>query len=88
MIYTHESLQLPGPLSRTIREFNSNDNDEDSDDADYTPIIIQKGVYIDGHERQDVVGYRKLFLKKMELLETIHAQPPQASDKGRVITES
>ena len=43
MIYTHESLQLPGPLSRTIREFNSDDNDEDSDDADYTPIIIQKG---------------------------------------------
>lgn len=44
------------------------------------PIILpsssKKGVYIDGHERQDVVDYRKLFLKKMELLETIHAQPP------------
>ena len=56
------------------------------------PIILpsssKKGVYIDGHERQDVVDYRKLFLKKMKLLETIHAQPPQASDKGRVITES
>ena len=30
-----ESLQLPGPSSGTIREFNS-DEDEDSDDADYT----------------------------------------------------
>ena len=28
-------MQLPGPSSSTIREFNS-DEDEDSDDADYT----------------------------------------------------
>ena len=27
----------------------------------------QKGVYIDGHEHEDVVEYRKTFLKEMEL---------------------
>jgi hypothetical protein len=26
----------------------------------------QKGVYVDGHEREDVVEYRKIFLEKME----------------------
>ena len=54
----------------------------------FSPTSTKKGVYIDGHERQDVVDYRQLFLKKMEILETTHAQPPQASDEGRVITES
>ena len=45
-------------------------------------------MYIDGHERQDVVDYQKLYLKKMNILEIAHAQPPQASDEVRVITES
>ena len=54
----------------------------------FSPSSTKKGVYIDGHERKDVVDYRKLFLKKMEILETTHAQPPQASDEARVITES
>lgn len=53
----------------------------------FSPSSTKKGVYIDGHERQDVVDYRKLFLRKMEILETTHAQPPQASDEARVITE-
>ena len=54
----------------------------------FSPSSTKKGVYIDGHERQDVVDYRKLFLKKMEILETTHAQPPQASNEARLITES
>ena len=54
----------------------------------FSPSSTKKGVYIDGHERQDVVDYRNLYLKKMEILETTHAQPPQASDEARVITES
>ena len=54
----------------------------------FSPSSTKKGVYIDGHERQDVVDYWKLFLKKMEILETTHAQPPQASDEARLITES
>ncbi|PKK56009.1 hypothetical protein RhiirC2_800950 [Rhizophagus irregularis] len=27
----------------------------------------QKGVYVDGHEREDVVEYQKTFLKEMEI---------------------
>ena len=27
----------------------------------------QKGVYVDGHEREDVVEYQKTFLKEMEM---------------------
>ena len=39
----------------------------------FSPSSTKKGVYIDGHGRKDVVDYRKLFLKKMEILETTHA---------------
>lgn len=48
----------------------------------FSSSSTKKGVYIDGHERQDVVDYQKLFLKKMEILETTHAPPPQASDEA------
>ena len=54
----------------------------------FSPSSTKKGVYIDGHERQDVIDYRKLYLKKMEILETTHAQPPQPSDEVRLITDS
>ena len=30
----------------------------------FSPSSTKKGVYFDGHERQDVVHYRKLFLTK------------------------
>jgi len=53
----------------------------------FSPSSTKKGVYIDGHERQDV-DYRKLFLTKMNILETTHAQPPQPSDKAQAFTES
>ena len=41
----------------------------------------KKGVYIDGHERSDVVEYRKLYLRKLEILESTHALPPPVSDE-------
>ena len=39
----------------------------------FNPISTKKGVYIDGHERHDVVEYRKLFLRKLDILESTHA---------------
>ena len=36
---------------------------------------------LDGHERDDVVEYRKLYLRKLEILEATHAPPPPCSDE-------
>ena len=47
----------------------------------FNPTSTKKGVYIDGHERQDVVEYRKLYLRKLEVLEATHAPPPPVSDE-------
>ena len=38
-------------------------------------------MYIDGHERADVVEHRKLYLRKLEILSTSHAPPPLCSDE-------
>ena len=40
----------------------------------------KQGTYVDGHERSDVVKYRKMFLKKVHALETTHQPPPLPSD--------
>uniref|UniRef100_A0A1X7V209 Uncharacterized protein n=1 Tax=Amphimedon queenslandica TaxID=400682 RepID=A0A1X7V209_AMPQE len=40
----------------------------------------KKGIYIDGHERKDVVEYRRIFLRKIEILEKTHLPPPNCSD--------
>ncbi len=45
----------------------------------FEPTSTKKGVYIDGHERSDVVEYRKLYLRKLEILESTHAPPPPVS---------
>ena len=47
----------------------------------FYPTSTKKGFYIDGHERQDVVEYRKLFLRKLEILESTHAPAPRVSDE-------
>ena len=47
----------------------------------FNPTSTKMGVYIDGHERQDVVEYRKLFLRKLEILESTHAPAPRVSDE-------
>ena len=38
-------------------------------------------MYIDGHERSDVVQYRNVFLRKMEILQGAHVPPPQCSNE-------
>ena len=42
----------------------------------FKPSSTRKGVYIDGHERDDVIEYRKLYLKRLEILSMTHAPPP------------
>ena len=41
----------------------------------------KKGAYVDGHERDDVIAYRKDFLKKLEELRGTHLPPPPCSDE-------
>lgn len=40
----------------------------------------KRGTFVDGHEREDVVEYRKQFLKKLHILETTHQPPPLPED--------
>ena len=37
-------------------------------------------MYIDGHKREDVIEYRKLYLRKIEILSSKHLPPPTCSD--------
>jgi hypothetical protein len=46
----------------------------------FQPSQTHTGVYVDGHERDDVVAYRTLYLRKLEVLEATHAPPPCCSD--------
>ena len=39
-------------------------------------VSSKKGVYIDGHERSDVVEYRKIYLRRLEIISSSHAPPP------------
>ena len=42
---------------------------------------LRQGIqYTDGHEREDVVKYRKTYLNKMKFLESIHKPPPTCDD--------
>ena len=38
-------------------------------------VSSEKDIYIDGHERQDVVHYRKLYFRKHEILASMQAPP-------------
>ena len=49
-------------------------------DLGFRPQPHKKGVYIDGHERSDVIDYRALFLKKLDILEQTHLPPPLCPD--------
>lgn len=51
----------------------------------FRPQAHKKGIYIDGHERSDVVEYRKLYLRKLEILQSTHLPPPLCSD-GLMVT--
>ena len=49
----------------------------------FDPCSTKKGVYIDGHERSDVVEYRKLYLR-LEVISLTHAPPPFCEDEQPV----
>ena len=40
----------------------------------------QKGTYVDGHEREDVVAYRQQFIRKIDILQNSHLPPPLGTD--------
>ncbi len=42
----------------------------------FKPRSHKKGIYIDGHEREDVVSHRKEFLKEAPNLQQSHQPPP------------
>ena len=42
----------------------------------FSPKSSKKGLYFDGHERGDMVEYRKLYLRKLEILQSTHLPPP------------
>ena len=46
----------------------------------FHPTPYRKGVYVDGHERSDVVEYRQMYLRKIEILESTHLPPPPCAD--------
>ena len=41
----------------------------------------KKGIYVDGHDHEDVIQYREQFLDKVKQLEDSHRPPPKASDE-------
>ena len=50
----------------------------------YRPTSHKKGAYVDGHEREDVIAYRKEYLAIMKTLCDAHLPPPPASDERAV----
>ena len=51
-------------------------------DLGFTPKQYKKGLYFDGHEREDVVEYRDLYLRKIEILQSSHLPPPNCFNGG------
>ena len=47
----------------------------------FKPMSHKKGIYIDGHEREDVVKYRSIYLKAMEDYLSNHQPRPLCSDE-------
>jgi hypothetical protein len=47
----------------------------------FKPVSHRKGVYIDGHERDDVVLHRGKYLREMAALRASHRPPPACSDE-------
>jgi len=42
----------------------------------FLPTPYKKGVYYDGHERDDVKEYHRIYLRKLEILQSTHLPPP------------
>ena len=47
----------------------------------FEQVSSKKGIYIDEHERADVVEYRKLYVKRLDILASTHLPPPLCSDE-------
>ena len=47
----------------------------------FKPVSHRKGVYIDGHEREDVIKHREKYLGTMAALRDSHRPPPLCSDE-------
>ena len=45
-----------------------------------SPSTHNKGMYIDGYKRPDVVDCRNMYLRKLEILELSHVPLPVCSD--------
>ena len=45
-------------------------------DLGFSPRQYIKGLYFDGHEREDVTEYRRIYLRKLEILQASHSPPP------------
>lgn len=43
-------------------------------------LDLSAGTYVDGHEREDVVAYRKQYLTELSELEAAHLPPPESSE--------
>ena len=50
----------------------------------FRPTSHKKGAYIDGHERDDAVAHRKVYLTMLKGLHETHLPTPPASDKMAV----
>ena len=48
-------------------------------DLGFSPTPYKKGLYFDGHEREDVVEYWHLYLRKLEVFQLTHLPPPICS---------
>ena len=51
----------------------------------FRPMGHKKGAYVDGHEREDVVASRDVYLKQMDDLRSVHLPPPPCSDEEAAI---
>ena len=47
----------------------------------FEQVSSKKGIYIDGHKQADVVEYRKLYIKRLDILASTHLPPPLCSDE-------
>ena len=47
----------------------------------FRPTSHKKGAFVDGHERDDVVAYRREFLQQLKQLKNSHRPPPPCSDE-------
>ena len=48
-------------------------------------LTVQKGIFVDGHEREDVVDARKLFLCKMTKIGFLHFTNAPTDDAMRAL---